>query len=234
MLQSRKKDAETIEIEIKRNQQLGLKIQTNQLKKEILINTKKEQQVQQRASKQRDQNAEIITKTKIETETTIMKTSKINYIVFVFVAFSIISCDSKREYDSFVSVQNGSWEHSNVILFNFNVNDTINKKNLFLNVRNNQNYNFSNLFLITSLNFPNGKKIVDTLEYTMADNSGHFLGKGITAIKESKLFYKENVVFPVSGEYTISITQAMRKNGEINGIESLKGITEVGFRIEKN
>ncbi len=163
-----------------------------------------------------------------------MKTSKINYIVFVFVAFSIISCDSKREYDSFVSVQNGSWEHSNAILFNFNVNDTINKKNLFLNVRNNQNYNFSNLFLITSLNFPNGKKIVDTLEYTMADNSGHFLGKGITAIKESKLFYKENVVFPVSGEYTISITQAMRKNGEINGIESLKGITEVGFRIEKN
>jgi len=163
-----------------------------------------------------------------------MKTSKINYIVFVFVAFSIISCDSKREYDSFVSVQNGSWKHSNAILFNFNVNDTINKKNLFLNVRNNQNYNFSNLFLITSLNFPNGKKIVDTLEYTMADNSGHFLGKGITAIKESKLFYKENVVFPVSGEYTISITQAMRKNGEINGIESLKGITEVGFRIEKN
>ena len=163
-----------------------------------------------------------------------MKTSKINYIVFVFVAFSIISCDSKREYDSFVSVPNGSWEHSNAILFNFNVNDTINKKNLFLNVRNNQNYNFSNLFLITSLKFPNGKKIVDTLEYKMADNSGHFLGKGITAIKESKLFYKENVVFPVSGEYTISITQAMRKNGEINGIESLKGITEVGFRIEKN
>ena len=40
--------------------------------------------------------------------------------------------------------------------------------------------------------------------------------------------------FSVSGEYTVSITQAMRKNGEINGIESLKGITEVGFRIEKN
>ena len=163
-----------------------------------------------------------------------MKTNKVNYIVFVFVAFSIISCDSKREFDSFVSMHNGFWKQSNAVLFHFNVNDTINKKKLFLNVRNNQNYNFSNLFLIASLNFPNGKKIVDTLEYAMADNSGHFLGKGITAIKESKLFYKENIVFPVSGKYSVSITHAMRKNGEINGIENLKGITEVGFRIEKN
>ena len=163
-----------------------------------------------------------------------MKTSKVNFIVIVFVAFSIISCDSKREYDSFVSIPNGSWESSNAVLFNFNVNDTINQKNLFLNLRNNQNYSFSNLFLITTLNFPNGKKIVDTLEYKMADNSGYFLGKGMTAIKESKLFYKENVVFPSSGAYSVSIAQAMRKNGEINGIESLNGITEVGFRIEKN
>lgn len=163
-----------------------------------------------------------------------MKTNKINYIVLVFIAFGIISCDSKREYDSFVSISNSSWERENAVLFHFKINDTINKKDLFLNIRNNQKYSYSNLFLITTLNFPNGKKIVDTLEYEMTDNSGYFLGKGFTEIKENKLFYKENVVFPVSGEYTVSVTQSMRKNGEVNGIQSLKGVTEVGFRIEKN
>ena len=88
------------------------------------------------------------------------------------------------------------------------------------------------MFLITTLKFPTGKKIVDTLEYEMTDNSGHFLGNGFAGIKENKLFYKENVVFPMSGEYVVSVTQAMRKSGKIDGIESLKGITEVGFRIE--
>lgn len=163
-----------------------------------------------------------------------MKTNKINYIAIVFVVLSIISCDSKREYDSFVSIDNNSWEKENEVSFLFEITDTINKKDLFLNIRNNQKYNYSNLFLITTLNFPNGRKIVDTLEYEMTDNSGCFLGNGLTGIKENKLFYKENVVFPTSGEYSVSISQAMRKSGEVNGIKSLEGITDVGFRIEKN
>lgn len=163
-----------------------------------------------------------------------MKTNKINNIILVFVALCIISCDSKREYDSFVSIDNNSWKKVNAVSFQFEIKDTINQKDLFLNVRNNQKYSYSNLFLITTLNFPNGKKVVDTLEYEMTDNSGRFLGKGFTEIKENKLFYKENVVFPMSGEYEVSIVQAMRENGEINGIESLEGITDIGFRIEKN
>jgi len=33
--------------------------------------------------------------------------------------------------------------------------------------------------------------------------------------------------------YEVSIQQAMRKINEPQGIQSLQGITEVGFRIEK-
>ena len=102
------------------------------------------------------------------------------------------------------------------------------------NIRNTAKYEFSNLYLITEINFPNGKKIVDTLQYQMTDPSGNFLGKGFSHIKENKLFYKENVLFPSTGDYTVSVAYAMRKSGEINGITNLKGITEVGFRIEKN
>ncbi len=146
----------------------------------------------------------------------------------------VISCDSKRVYDSYQTVSNQSWDAKKEMHFSFSVSDTLQRSNLFINVRNNNDYPFSNLFLITQLDFPNGKKIVDTLEYEMTDASGRFLGSGLTEIKENKLFYKENVVFPNSGEYTLSIHQAMRKNGETQGLHSLKGITEVGFRIEKN
>ena len=88
--------------------------------------------------------------------------------------------------------------------------------------------------MITALNFPDGKIIVDTLQYEMADVTGKFLGTGISDVKENKLFYKENVQFPASGNYVFKISQAMRKSAEVKGIELLEGITDVGFRIEKN
>ena len=67
----------------------------------------------------------------------------------------------------------------------------------------------------------------------MADPTGKFLGTGFSEIKENKLFYKENIIFPIIGEYSVAIKQAMRKSDEIDGIQNLNGITDVGFRIEK-
>jgi gliding motility-associated lipoprotein GldH len=84
------------------------------------------------------------------------------------------------------------------------------------------------------MQFPNGEQVIDTLEYDMADAHGQFLGEGITEIKESKLFYKEGIRFPVSGNYSLEVFQAMRKNGEIEGVAKLSGNSDVGFRIEKN
>ena len=163
-----------------------------------------------------------------------MKIRPHKIITIFLVVMCLASCDSKRIYDSYVSVSNESWEKENTISFSFTINDTIKQRDLFINIRNNNTYAFSNLFLITQLNFPNGKKIVDTLEYEMTDVSGRFLGTGFTEIKENKLFYKENVVFQNSGNYKVSVSQAMRKNGETEGLKALEGITEVGFRIEKN
>ena len=154
------------------------------------------------------------------------------FILFIIV-FSVVSCDATRVYDEYISLPNNSWSKENTIEFSFPVKDSLNKKNLFINLRNNKNYQYSNLFLITEIDFPDGQIIVDTLEYDMADVTGKFLGKGFTDIKENKLFYKENITFPTTGDYTFKVRQAMRKNGSTKGIEELEGITHVGFRIEK-
>jgi gliding motility-associated lipoprotein GldH len=86
------------------------------------------------------------------------------------------------------------------------------------------------LFLIVAIEMPNGFTKVDTLEYQMADPDGSLLGDGFSDIKESKLFYKENVRF--RGKYKVHIKQAVRENGKVPGVKELKGITDVGFRIE--
>ena len=163
-----------------------------------------------------------------------MKKRRNNIATIALLFLCLVACDANRVYDSYVSLSSESWKKGDAVSFSFVVSDTLEQRNLFLNIRNNKSYAFSNLFLITELNFPDGKRIVDTLEYEMADATGRFLGTGFTEIKESKLFYKENVVFPTAGEYKLFVTQSMRKNGEVDGVSVLEGITEVGFRIEKN
>ncbi|MEQ6125048.1 gliding motility lipoprotein GldH [Pseudotenacibaculum sp. MALMAid0570] len=155
-------------------------------------------------------------------------------LIYLFaLLITFVSCDSNRVYDQYVAVEGNSWSQENPIEFEFQIKDTLLRNNLYINIRNNQDYAYSNLFLITHLNFPDGKKIVDTLEYEMADKTGRFLGSGLSGIKESKLFYKERSIFPSSGDYKLAIYQAMRKNGDPEGLKSLEGVTDVGFRIEK-
>ena len=143
-----------------------------------------------------------------------------------------VSCDEKRVFDEYKGL-NGKWEKDNVVRFTFNQTDTIHPYNLFLNIRNNNDYPFSNLFLTVTMKQPDSLVKIDTLEYAMANADGSLMGEGFSDVKESKLWYQENFVFKQKGEYTIEIQQALRETGSVSGVEELKGVTDVGFRIEK-
>ncbi|MFZ0490827.1 MAG: gliding motility lipoprotein GldH [Salegentibacter sp.] len=159
---------------------------------------------------------------------------KLSFLVLLCVGFSFFaSCDSKRVYDEYESIQ-GGWNKDTVVTFKLGELDSLKAYNLFINIRNNSDYNYSNLFLITEMQFPQGKVVSDTLEYNMAAPDGSWLGTGFGDVKENKLWYKKNVRFTEPGEYEVRIKQAMRKNGEVDGIDNLKGITDVGFRIENS
>lgn len=155
---------------------------------------------------------------------------KNNVIIFLVLLF-FSSCTNDVIYTDYKSLENAEWKSNQKISFSFAVKDTILAKNLFIKIRNTEEYPFSNLFVITSLKFPNGTKVVDTLQYEMTNEYGEFLGKGFT-VKENKLFYKEAKVFPQIGNYEFSVYQAMRKQGEIKPIPVLQGVQDVGFSIE--
>jgi hypothetical protein len=53
------------------------------------------------------------------------------------------------------------------------------KRYFFINIRDNNNYPYNNLFLIVSLELPNGYTKVDTLEYQMIPD-GALLGDGFS------------------------------------------------------
>ncbi|KQW96156.1 gliding motility lipoprotein GldH [Flavobacterium sp. Root420] len=150
--------------------------------------------------------------------------------ILLLTAIFLFSCDKKRVFDEYKSV-GSAWHKDSVVTFDLPVLDSTKKYNLFVNLRDNNDYPFNNLFLIVALEMPNGFTKVDTLEYQMANPDGTLLGNGFTDIKESKLYYKEGVKF--RGKYKVHIKQAVRQSGKIPGVQELDGITDVGFRIEQ-
>ena len=154
-----------------------------------------------------------------------------NSFLLLLITATFFSCDKKRVFDEYKSV-GSAWHKDSIVTFNLSDLDSTKRYNLFLNIRDNNNYKFNNLFLIVALETPSGFTKVDTLEYQMAEPDGTLLGNGFSDIKESKLFYKENLKFDTIGDYKVKIQQAVRQTGKIEGIQALEGITEVGFRIE--
>ena len=151
-------------------------------------------------------------------------------LIFIILSVTLffISCDSLQVYEEYITIPDGIWNRYQPIKFEVEVSDTMNPHNIYINVRNGSYYPFSNLFVFITTKAPNGNMIKDTLEITLADDKGKWLGKGLGDIWDLQRIYKQNIRFPVSGIYTFEIEQAMRKE-----YENLPHILDVGLRVER-
>jgi gliding motility-associated lipoprotein GldH len=129
-------------------------------------------------------------------------------------------------FEKNISVSENGWNKDSIITFDVPIIDTQQNHNFFINVRNDIKYKYSNLWIFVEINQPGNNSVNDTFEVTLADPSGKWLGEGFGGLKNQQVLFKSNVYFPVSGEYNINISQGMRDN-------VLKGITDIGIRIEK-
>ncbi len=159
-----------------------------------------------------------------------------NYLLILSVlCLSVVSCQQNPNvvFDEFQSTE-GKWVKEDVKAFVYEAKDTIQDYDLYMNLRANKDYPFSNLFVILKIYQPNNDIVVDTLQYQMAKPDGTLLGTGFADIKENKLWLKEGYKFPEAGNYKFTIEQVVRELGQIEGVNALEGISEVGFRIEKS
>jgi gliding motility-associated lipoprotein GldH len=137
------------------------------------------------------------------------------------------SCDKSRIFEENKAIPESGWDSSNVVSFQVDITDPATPANFYVNVRNADGYPYSNLFLFVTTKFPNGKKATDTLECTLADENGKWLGKGVGDIYDNRIPFKRNVRFPLAGTYTFDIMQGMRTN-------NVPLIMDIGLRIEKS
>ena len=150
----------------------------------------------------------------------------IRFISITLIVFSLLSCDSKRFFEENKSIEKGVWNRTVRIPFTMNIVDSLARYNLFLNIRNDGVYPFSNLYLFIHTSLPDGTTATDTVECQLADPDGKWRGSGLGNLKFNRFLFQKGMRFPRKGNYTISLEQAMR-------VKELKGIRDVGIRIEK-
>ena len=150
------------------------------------------------------------------------------YILFSLVIFS---CDSNVEFLKYNSV-NGVWHKDSLQEFSFELNET-NEYNTFVNLRINEEYKFSNIFLITTLKDSLNILSKDTLQFKLADKSGKFVGKKRINLVDNKLLHKKQLKLEGNKKYFLSIEHAMRVINKVGGLENLEGVTDIGYKIEK-
>lgn len=149
-----------------------------------------------------------------------------NLLITTLTLFMLTSCNPNRIYYSFQTIENTAWNKDSVLIYDFEIIDTTQQYNLYLDLRHFDSYPYQNLWLfIDTQNPADSTQQKDTVEYYLADKYGKWFGHGAGTMSELPLLYKEKVTFPNSGNYKISIKQGMRTS-------ILKGINDVGLRIE--
>jgi len=149
------------------------------------------------------------------------------WVVLLLIATSLVACDGNKVFEQYIEVENAVWEQNNVASFEFDIQDTTTAHNLYINVRNAGDYQYSNLYLFVSIKGPEGQTQKDTVNVQLADKRGKWMGKGVGDLWDLQMPYVGGFKFAKKGKYIVSYEQAMRDEG---GIE---GITDIGLRVEK-
>jgi gliding motility-associated lipoprotein GldH len=128
-------------------------------------------------------------------------------------------------YKEYAGIDEAGWHQDSVIHFEMLIEDSLSINDFFINIRNNTDYPYSNLYLFVTTEFPNGHITRDTIECILAGKDGRWLGSGSGRIKDNKIMLQRGLRFPLKGIYNVYLEQAMR-------IEVLHGLEDIGFSVE--
>lgn len=147
-------------------------------------------------------------------------------VTLVVILFLTSSCDQNVVYEKNYTLENLTWTLEDRKEFNFEISDTNQLYNLYLNLRNSKSYRYSNLYIFLKTKYPSGKLTKDTLQFYLADPTGRWLGKSAGDLVSHQIMFSRKMRFPEAGAYSIQLEQGMRDS-------SLGDISDVGLRVEK-
>lgn len=159
----------------------------------------------------------------------IKKGQKSNLLVWgVLILISLYSCDKNKVFEKYISIPNNTWNTNEPVVFEFEVQDTTQYCNLFINIRSSEDYPYRNMYMFMKTTRPDGSQSLDTMEFYFLDVTGKPLGKCSGTVCNNKFLIDREFKFPQPGKYIFELKQAMRTEDG-----NLPLILDVGMRVEK-
>lgn len=144
----------------------------------------------------------------------------------VLLSALLSSCNDDVVYDEYKSIKNNSWEYSDSVKFEFDIKDTAQHYNLFVNIRHNFYFDWRNIWVKIITVYPNNKVETSSVNLPLSEADGKWYASCSGDICTIRIGIQQNAVFPQTGKYKFIIVQDMRQN-------PLPKLIDVGLRVEK-
>lgn len=148
------------------------------------------------------------------------------YLALLSLIICISSCTDTPFYQKNTIIHNHSWNYSQTPSFPVTVEDKNAKYDLYINIRHNRNYKYSNLYVLLHEKSNNSADTAFRKEIKLAELDGKWVGNNSGELYEVDYLAKKDFSFPDTGTYIFALEQNMRDN-------PLKEITDVGIKIIK-
>lgn len=157
---------------------------------------------------------------------TINLKGKISVIAGTLLLITLAACDfGSTMYHSYNPIPEQGWAKSDTLLFHVNIPDSLTPYKVSVEIRNDNNYPYKNLYLFVSNNTKDSTIFAtDTIKYVVAEESGKWIGTGFGTLYQSgQPLGKFIPLHP--GKYIFKVVHGMKD-------QFLQGISDVGLRIE--
>ncbi len=147
-------------------------------------------------------------------------------LVFFSLLLFFSSCDPNRVYEQNVTLENNDWTVDNAPVFEFVIQDTTQRYDIFFNVRYALAYDYYNIYMQHQLVGPDSVQLSSQLHelHLMDPKTGRPLGKGSSDKYDLQALALQDVVFRKVGTHKLKLTQYMRR-------DPLPNIVAVGIRV---
>ncbi len=153
--------------------------------------------------------------------------SKVHFPQSIFILFALLAgCNSNQFFQEKKDIPSGIWTYRDSLDFKFQVADTSQVYNLYLDVRFADTFPAQNLYVKLHTQFPNGKRPSKVVSLDLFDAQGESAGKCSGSTCSAHILLQEKAYFGTIGEYGLTVQQFMRR-------DSLRGISSLGLSIEK-